>query len=156
MPTVYVDRASLVEVCRVLRGHADLQFALLVDITAVDLLPASPRFEVVYHLACVGPAFGTAPARRLRLKVRVPGDEARLPTVSPVWPAAGWPEREVFDLFGIIFEGHADLRRVLMPEDWEGHPLRKDYPVQINKDTANLQPLQLTAEQFAANIRASQ
>ena len=155
MPTAYVDRASLVEVCRTLRDHADLQFAFLAEVTAVDLLPAAPRFEVVYHLACLGPAYGTAQARRLRLKVRVAGDDARLPTVSAVWAGAGWPEREVFDLFGIAFEGHADLRRVLMPDDWEGHPLRKDYPVQIRKDTANSEPLQLTVEQFAANVRAA-
>ena len=135
MPTVYVDREHLLEVCGVLRDDPRLQFALLVDVTAVDRLPNDPRFEMVYHLACVGTAFMTAgattaaPASRLRLKVGLPGDDARVPSVTSVWPTAGWPEREVFDLFGIIFVDHPDLRRILMPDDWEGHPQRKDYPL---------------------------
>ncbi|MEI6246209.1 MAG: NADH-quinone oxidoreductase subunit C, partial [Acidobacteriota bacterium] len=127
--SAYVDREHLVEVCRTLRDHADLQFSFLADMTAVDRLPASPRFEVVYQLACLGPAFGTGPARRFRLKVRLMGDDARLPSVSEIWPAANWAEREVFDLFGIDFAGHPDLRRVLLPDDWVGHPARKDHPV---------------------------
>jgi hypothetical protein len=84
--------------------------------------------------------------------VRLPAADARIATVSDIWPSAGWPEREVFDLFGITFEGHPDLRRVLMPEDWEGHPLRKDYPVQIRRAVKVYAPLQLSAEEFAANI----
>ena len=157
MPTIVVDRAQLVDVCRVLRDDPALQFALLVDVTAVDNLPAEPRYDVVYHLACVGPAYaqpaGPAPARRLRLKVRVPGTDTSLSTVSGIWPAANWLEREVFDLFGLVFEGHPDLRRILMTDDWEGHPLRKDYPVQIRKETPWALPLQVTPEQFAANVR---
>ena len=157
MPTIVVDRAQLVDVCRVLRDDPALQFALLVDVTAVDNLPAEPRYDVVYHLACVGPAYaqpaGPAPARRLRLKVRVPGTDTALSTVSGIWPAANWLEREVFDLFGLVFEGHPDLRRILMTDDWEGHPLRKDYPVQIRKETSWALPLQVTPEQFAANVR---
>jgi NADH-quinone oxidoreductase subunit C len=155
MPAANVDREHLVEVCRTLRDHADLQFSLLVDVTAVDRLPADPRFEVIYLLACIGPAYGTAPARRLRLKVSLRGDDARVATVSSVWPAANWAEREVFDLFGIAFEGHPDLRRVLMPDDWEGYPLRKDYSVQIRKETATWAPVQVTEEQFAATMRAA-
>jgi len=158
MPTIYVDREHLIEVCRALRDHSELQFSFLSDVTAVDLLPASPRYEIVYHLACLGEAFarpeGAAPARRVRLKVRIPGDEAIVPTVTPVWPGANWPEREVFDLFGIAFEDHPDLRRILTADDWEGHPLRKDYPVQVRKDTASWSPLQLSVEEFARNIRA--
>lgn len=155
MGSMFVDRDDLVEVCRTLRDHADLQFAFLADMTAVDRLPASPRFEVVYQLACLGPAFGTGVARRFRLKVRLMNDDPRLPTVSDVWPAANWAEREVFDLFGIDFTGHPDLRRVLMPDDWEGHPARKDYPVQLRKDATSWSPMQLTEEQFAANMKAA-
>ena len=160
MPTISVDAAHVVDVCRVLRDDSQLQYAFLVDVTAVDRLPAAPRFDIVYHLACVGAAFMTAgattpaPASRLRMKVRLAGDDARLPSVTSVYPTAGWPEREVFDLFGIVFEGHADLRRILMPDDWEGFPLRRDYPVQIRKDAAAWSPLQLTAEEFARNVRA--
>lgn len=155
MPSAYVDRDHLVEVCQTLRTHPDLQFSVMLDVTAVDLLPAVPRYEIVYLLVCLGPAYGTAPARRLRLKVQLANESAAVPTVSGVWPVANWGEREVFDLFGIAFEGHPDLRRVLMPDDWEGHPLRKDYPVQIRKDTASWSPIQLTEEQFTANMRAA-
>ena len=160
MPTLYVAREHLVEVCAALRDHPALQFAFLAEVTALDCLPAEPRFELVYHLACVGDAYalpsGAAPARRLRLKVRIPGADAHAPTVTTVFPTAGWCEREVFDLFGIVFDGHPDLRRILMTDDWEGHPLRKDYPVQIRKDTASWSPLQVTPEEFAASVRSVQ
>ncbi|MBP8273928.1 MAG: NADH-quinone oxidoreductase subunit C [Acidobacteria bacterium] len=155
MASAVVDREHLVEVCRVLRDHADLQFAFLADLTAVDRLPASPRYEVVYQLACLGPAFGTGVARRLRLKVRLMSDDARVPTVCEVWPAANWAEREVYDLFGIDFAGHPDLRRVLLPDDWEGHPLRKDHPVQIRKDTSSWSPMELTQDQFVSNMKVA-
>jgi NADH-quinone oxidoreductase subunit C len=151
MPAIAVDRDHLLDAARVLRDDPALQFTFLADITAVDLLPAEPRYEVVYHMACLG---GSLPAARLRVKVRVPGSDPRLPSVVPVWPVAGWLEREVFDLFGLTFEGHPDLRRVLMPDDWEGYPLRKDYPVQVRKDTASWSPIQLSPEEFAANVRA--
>lgn len=156
MPVIYVDRADLVAVGRTLRDHPALQFALLADITAVDLLPASPRFEVVYHFVCLGSAYAigpAAPARRLRLKVRLSGDDVRVPTMVAVYSVANWLEREVYDLFGVYFEGHPDLRRLLTPEDWEGHPLRKDYAVQIRKDATSWSPLQVTAEEFAKNIQ---
>ena len=157
MPTIGIERADLLTVVQMLRDHPSLQFALLVDITAVDFHPATPRYEAVYHFACLGSAFaaGTAaPARRLRLKAQVSGEDASLESLTPLFPAANWLEREIFDLFGIHFEHHPDLRRILTPEDWEGHPLRKDYPVQIRKDAESWSPIQLTAEEFAANIRA--
>ncbi|MGH9311913.1 MAG: NADH-quinone oxidoreductase subunit C [Vicinamibacterales bacterium] len=163
-PTIFVAREALVEVCRALRDRPDLRFQFLADVTAVDWYPREPRFEVVYILASLGleglDAAGRAglsgppSKKRLRLKVRVPGDDPRLPSVAPVWPSAGWAEREVFDLFGILFDGHPDLRRILMPEDWEGYPLRKDYPVQIRMAVKTHAPLQLSPEQFAANVRA--
>jgi NADH-quinone oxidoreductase subunit C len=161
MPTLVVGREHLVDVCRALHDHADLQFAFLVEVTAADYHPSEPRYEVVYHMACLGPAYvvpgatQAAESRRLRLKVRVPGLDPHVPSVTSVWPGANWPEREVFDLFGIAFENHPDLRRVLMPEDWVGHPLRKDSPVQIKRATASGSPLELTVEEFAANIKGA-
>ncbi len=159
MPTLHVDRDHIVGVCRALRDAATLQFFLLAELTAVDVFPVEPRFEVVYHLACLGAAYAPAgppaPARRLRLKVPVSGADPRVPSVTSVYPAAAWLEREVYDLFGIGFEGHPDLRRLLMPDDWTGHPLRKDYPVQIRKETSGWSPLRMTADEFAANIQAA-
>jgi NADH-quinone oxidoreductase subunit C len=158
MPTIAVDREHLLDVFAVLRDHPSLQFAFLVDVTAVDVLPALPRYEMVYHLACLGPHYMTAGAThaatpsRLRVKVRLPGDDARVPSVTSVYPTAGWPEREVFDLFGIAFDGHPDLRRILMPDDWQGHPLRKDYPVQIRMTPRTTEALQVTPEEFRANV----
>jgi NADH-quinone oxidoreductase subunit C len=149
-PGILVSRDRLHDVARVLHAHADLQFTLLSDVTAVDYLPRDPRFELIYHLAAIElPTPG-----RLRMKVPVPNDSAHAPTVSDIWPAAGWLEREVWDLFGIAFDNHTDLRRVLMPEDWEGHPLRKDYPVQIKLTPKVYAPLQLTEQEFEANLAA--
>jgi len=158
-PTIYVPLERLVETCRVLRDAPELQFSFLAEVTAADYLPREPRFEVVYHLACLGtPAFPSgqpSSPRRLRVKVRVGGADPHVSTVSGLWGAANWLEREVWDLFGIVFDGHSDLRRLLTPEDWEGHPLRKDYPVQIRMTAHATEALQLTPEQFAANIAAA-
>jgi NADH-quinone oxidoreductase subunit C len=145
-PTAYVSREHLLDVARALRDRPELGFALLADVIGVDLLPKTPRYEVVYHLV--------APSRpaRLRLKVRVPGDDAHLPTVQGIWPGANWLEREVWDLFGIVFDGHGSLRRLLMPEDWDGHPLRKDYPVQIRLTPRSSEPLEMTEGDFRANL----
>ena len=154
MTTIYVGREQLVETCRLLRDTPELRFSFLADIIPVDYLPREPRFEITYLLASLGVGgFGTVP-KRLRLRVRVPGEDARVPSVSEIWPVANWAEREAYDLFGIVVDGHPDLRRILMPEDWEGFPLRKDYPVQIKQPVKTYEPLQVTAEEFVANIEA--
>jgi NADH:ubiquinone oxidoreductase subunit C len=85
------------------------------------------------------------------LKVRLDAGES-IESLTSLFPGAGWPEREIYDLFGIVFDGHADLRRLMMPDDWEGHPLRKDYPVQLRKDAQTYMPLQVTEEEFRANL----
>jgi NADH-quinone oxidoreductase subunit C len=144
-PTIYVQADQLVATCAALAETPSLGFAVLVELTAVDYLPRTPRYEVVYHLLSV------ARRLRLRLKVRVGAGET-VPTVQRVWPGAGWPEREVWDMFGIVFDGHPDLRRLLMPEDWEGHPARKDYPVQIQKAAQTYEPLEVSEAEFRANI----
>ncbi len=143
--TLIVPAEQLVETCRTLRDAPPLGFNVLIELTAADYLPRTPRFEVVYHLLSI-------PNRsRLRLKVRVAEGEL-VPTVQSVWPAAGWPEREVYDMFGVVFAGHPDLRRILTPDDWEGHPARKDYPVQIKKPAQTYEPLEVTEQEFAANL----
>jgi len=144
--TIYVAADALAGVSRTLRDRGDLAFAFLADITAVDFWPTEPRFELVYIL--VSPANRL----RLRLKVRLNAEPAHVATVSGIWPAANWLEREVWDMFGIVFDGHPDPRRLLMPEDWDGYPLRKDYPVQIRKTPVSSEALQVTAEEFRQNV----
>jgi len=97
----------------------------------VDRYPAEPRFELSYHLVSI-------PKReKVRLRVRLGGNDAVVDSLVPVWPGANWLEREIFDLFGIRFTGHPDLRRILLPDDWEGYPLRRDYPVEGYRDVPN-------------------
>jgi NADH-quinone oxidoreductase subunit C len=122
--TLFVRPLSLVRVCEFLRDAPDLRFNYLSDVTALDHYPNEPRFEAVYHL------YSIETNQSLRLKVRLPGDNPRVASVVSVWPGANAFEREVYDLFGIYFEGHPYLRRILMPEEWEGYPLRKDYPTE--------------------------
>jgi NADH-quinone oxidoreductase subunit C len=119
--TVEVAPGNLLEACRVLKHQ--LGFERVSTITAVDRYPLSPRFEVVYHLHSV------KSRQRIRIKTRV-DEDAELDSVTSVWRGANWYEREVFDLFGVRFANHPDLRRIMMPDDWTGHPLRKDYPVE--------------------------
>jgi NADH-quinone oxidoreductase subunit C len=130
----------------------DAGLSVLLDIVPVDMFPREPRFEVSYLL--LNPGDEGQPAH-VRLKVRLPGTDPRLPTVSHIWTAANWAEREAYDFYGIVFDGHPDLRRLLMPEDWEGFPMRKDYPVQIKEPVKTYEPMQLTAEEFAANVGAA-
>jgi NADH-quinone oxidoreductase subunit C len=154
MPTFVVPLDRLVETSLVLRDDPALRFVFLADLLAVDYYPREPRFEVNYILACPGVAgYGDSP-KRLRMKVRV-ADGTPVPTVSSVWPAANWAEREAYDLYGLFFDGHPDPRRILMPDDWEGFPMRKDYPVQIREAVKTQWPLQVSEEEFVANIEAA-
>ena len=122
---LYISAASIVEVCTVLRDEHGFNRAS--SVTALDWYPQEPRFEVVYLLHSV------KNAARVRLKVRVSGENPAVDSVTGVWPGTNWYEREVFDLFGVTFNGHPYLRRIMMPEDWEGHPLRKDFPIHGHK-----------------------
>lgn len=122
--SVYLAPSSLREACALLRDDRDCPFNFLADVTCVDWHPSEPRFEVVYHLLSI------PRKERVRLKVRLESANPTVESVVPVWPAANFFEREVYDLFGVRFTGHPYLRRLLMPEDWEGQPLRKDYPVE--------------------------
>lgn len=155
-PCVLVPAASIDAVARTLRTHPQLQYHVLAELTAVDLWPAEPRFEVVYHFVALGVhALGDVDApvpARLRVKVRLEGDAPALPTIVDTYLNANWYEREVYDLFGVLFNGHPDLRRILMPDEWEGHPARKDYPVQISKAVDTGMPLQVTEEEFVRNV----
>ena len=122
--TVTVPREHIVAACHFLKSTTGLDFDMLADLCGFDRGPEEePRFEVNYHL------FSTTRYHRLRLKVVLNEDDLRVPTVTGVWRTANWHERETYDLFGVIFEGHPDLRRILLPEDWQGHALRKDFPL---------------------------
>jgi len=146
IPTIVVPTSALVEVARVLRDHPSLRFNVCLDVTAVDHFPRAPRFDVVYHMVA------TDVPLTLRVKVQLAGVNDTLPTLSGIWASANWQEREVWDLFGIVFDGHPDPRRLLMPENWDGFPLRKDYPVQVNLPAHSSQPLQMSEEEFRANL----
>ena len=115
--TLHIAPEKIASVCRFLKDTRE--FVRLVDVTAVDLYPQDPRFEIVYHLHSI------SRNERLRLKCAV---ASAIESVTSVWRGANWYEREVFDLFGVTFHNHPNLTRILMPEDWQGHPLRRDYP----------------------------
>ncbi|MFQ6016273.1 MAG: NADH-quinone oxidoreductase subunit C [Anaerolineae bacterium] len=121
--TIMVKKERIVDVALFLRDDEELGYNFLSTICGVDYLGREPRFAVVYHLCSM------TNKRRVRLKVLVDEDDPVVPTLTTLWPGANWYEREVYDMFGISFDGHPDLRRILMPDDWEGHPLRKDYPL---------------------------
>lgn len=122
--TIVIAREQLLKVAGYLATEPALKFSFLSDITTVDRFPMEPRFEVNYQLLSIDNAL------RLRLKVKLSGSDPVIPSVFGIWPTADWHERENFDLFGIRFEGHPNLRRIVMPDEWEGHPLRKDYPTE--------------------------
>jgi NADH-quinone oxidoreductase subunit C len=118
--SLYIGREYIREACSVLKPD----FNFFSDLTCVDWAPTEPRFHISYHL------LSHKLKDRVRLKVKLAGDQAMVESITSVWPGATYFEREVFDLFGVRFLGHPDLRRIMMPQDWEGHPLRKDYPVE--------------------------
>ena len=120
--SIYVARESIRRACEQLKAKGLVDF--LSDLTCADYYPRQPRFELAYHLLSI------QRKERVRLKVRLDVEEAVVESITALWPAANFFEREVFDLFGIRFLGHPYLRRIMMPEDWEGYPLRKDYPVE--------------------------
>ena len=120
--TVLIDRSRIEEVLRFLRDDPELEFDMLTDLCAVDYLPRTPRFEVVYHL------YSVPLNHRVRIKAAVPEEDPRIDSALDLYASANWMEREVWDLYGVRFEGHPDLRRILLYEEFEGHPLRKDYP----------------------------
>lgn len=128
--TLLLRPEAIEHVCLALRDVPDLRYNFLADITAVDWPEREPRFDVVYHLL----SLQTRAVTRLKVRVGAPADEGddempTVPTVMTVWPTANWCEREIFDLFGIMFTGHPQMQRLVMPSDWVGHPLRKDYPL---------------------------
>ena len=124
---VSLKKDMIRDICLYLRDEPLVRMDHLADLTAVDFSTypgdSGPRFEVVYNM------ISTTFYHRIRLKVRVPEEDPRIDSVSSIWQTANWHERETFDLMGIKFDGHPDLRRILLPEDWEGHPLRKEYPL---------------------------
>ncbi len=122
--TVIVPREQIAQICSFLKTAPGIEFNFLADLCGVDRgVEEEPRFEVNYHL------FSTTKYHRLRLKVLLNEDDVHVPTVTGVWRTANWHERETFDMFGVIFDGHPDLRRILLPDDWQGHALRKDFPL---------------------------
>ena len=128
--THLLDSRALVSICAFLKNDSALRFDYLVDVIGVDYTPAVPRFEVVYHL------YSIPKRHRIRLKIKADEGES-VPTVTGIWPGANWPEREAYDMYGIVFDGHPNLRRIYMAADWEGFPLRKDYPLRGYKDKYN-------------------
>ena len=126
-PYFQVGPEVIVDVCRYLRDEGDVKFDILSDLTALDI-PKENKIQIVYHL------YSYTPKNQIVLKVDLSRDDPRIATVEKVWKVANWLEREVFDLFGVFFEGHSDLRRIMLPEDWVGHPLRKDYVEQEEYD----------------------
>jgi NADH-quinone oxidoreductase subunit C len=122
--TLVVPREQIAPLCAHLKAAPGFEFDMLADITGADRGPEEePRFEVNYHL------FSTKRYHRVRLKVLLNQEDTHVPTVTTVWRTANWHERETFDMFGVIFDGHPDLRRILLPDDWQGHALRKDFPL---------------------------
>jgi len=121
--TVTVSKGEIFEICKFLHSDPDLQYRLLTDLCGLDFFPQTPRFGIVYHLCSL------KSNQRLRVKTRV-GEKESISSVESIWKVANWYEREVYDLLGITFDNHPDLRRIMLWDGYEGHPLRKDFPVE--------------------------
>lgn len=121
--TAVVKKEDILKICKFLRDDEDLLYNFMMDLTAVDYMGREPRFEVVYHL------YSLKYNRRVRIKARVSETDCSIDSIVPLWISANWFEREAYDLYGVIFKGHPELRRILLYEGFEGHPLRKDYPI---------------------------
>jgi NADH-quinone oxidoreductase subunit C len=121
--TAIVRREDILAICKFLRDDPELAYNFMMDLTAVDYMGKEPRFEVVYHL------YSLTKNQRVRIKAQVPEADCTIDSIVSIWVAADWFEREAFDLYGIVFKGHPNLKRILLYEGFEGHPLRKDYPV---------------------------
>ena len=130
MPTLVIDAAQIVALCTCLKDAPTLRFDFLCDLCGVDFFPDAPRFQVVYHL------YSIAHKHRLRLKCKV-AEDATIASVTPVWNTANWHERETYDMYGIVLANHPDLRRIYMWEEFEGWPMRKDFPLRGYKDQYN-------------------
>jgi len=131
LPSITLAKEALLGVCEFLKSEEGGGYTLLTDETAVDYPKREKRFEIIYHL------YSFARNDRLRLKVLV-GEDEKVPSVVGIWPTANWLEREIYDMFGVQYEGHPDLRRILLPDGWTGHPLRKDYDI-LKQDVAWVQ-----------------
>jgi NADH-quinone oxidoreductase subunit C len=131
-PCLNVDPRTIVDVCRFLRDEKGLNFEVLSDLTALDW-PKEEKIQIVYHL------YSYSERHQIVLKADLPRGNPRIATVEGIWKVANWFEREVYDLFGVTFEGHSDLRRIMLPEDWLGYPLRKDYVEQEEYDGISTQ-----------------
>ncbi len=121
--TAIVKKEEILPICRFLRDDPELAYNFMIDLTAVDYMGKAPRFEVVYHL------YSLSQNHRIRIKAGVPESDCTIDSIVTLWIAADWFEREAFDLYGIVFRGHPNLKRILLYEGFEGHPLRKDYPL---------------------------
>lgn len=121
--TIVIPKEEILSISKFLYSDPDLQYHLLTDLCGLDFFPQTPRFEVVYHLCSI------KNNQRVRIRTRV-GENESIPSVESIWKVANWYEREAYDLFGILFENHPDLRRILLWDGFEGYPLRKDYPTE--------------------------
>jgi NADH-quinone oxidoreductase subunit C len=144
--TALVLREQVVDILTFLRQDPEMAFEFLMDVTAVDYLGREPRFEVVYHL------YSFSKNQRVRIKTGVPEADPVVDTASTIWRGADWFEREIYDMYGIRFAGHPDLRRILLYEEFEGHPLRKDYPIDLRQPTVATREFPDPEKQVRRNI----